>query len=62
MRNGEAMGGGGSGAPKGSSVMARKPAPPTALAKSVKPVGKTSMSLFSFTLFFYFFFSYFIAS
>ncbi|KAK9732397.1 Major Facilitator Superfamily [Popillia japonica] len=41
MRNGEAMGGGGSSAPKGSSAMARKPTPPTSLAKSVKPVGKT---------------------
>ncbi|GJQ76753.1 hypothetical protein Trydic_g15596 [Trypoxylus dichotomus] len=41
LRNGEAMGGGGSSAPKGSSAMARKPAPPTTLAKSVKPVGKT---------------------
>lgn len=51
MRSGEAMGGGGSSAPKGSSVMmARKPNPPSALAKSVKPVGKTSM-FFSYFLY-----------
>ncbi|KRT81837.1 Actin binding protein, partial [Oryctes borbonicus] len=41
MRSGEAMGGGGSSAPKGSSAMARKATPPSTLAKSVKPVGKT---------------------